>query len=144
MYQQITLIGNLGGDVEMKYTPSGAPVANFNLAVNKSWTGQDGKRNEKSTWFRITVWREQAEICANYIKKGSKVMVIGEVEEARPWTDKDGNARATIEVTAQTVKFLDGRPEGAPDSPPKAIPNPAYAKQTNRNAPVLTEDDIPF
>ncbi len=150
MYQSITLVGNLGGEVEMKYTPSGAPVANFNLAVNKSWTDAQGEKKEKTSWFRITVWRAQAEICANYIHKGSKVLVIGEVEEARPWTDKDGNNRATIEVTAQTVKFLDGRPEGATDSPPKAVSNPAYAKQRQSNQsvserqPELSDTDIPF
>lgn len=143
MYQQICLLGNLGSDVEMKYTSSGQPVANFNLAVNKSWTDGQGERKEKTTWFRISVWRAQAEICANYIHRGSKVMVIGEVEEARPWTDRDGNAKATIEVTAQTVKFLDGRAEGAADLPPKAIPNPAYAKQASRNE-TLRDEDIPF
>src|SRR5690348_11690183 len=109
MYQQIMLIGNLGNDPEMRYTPSGVPVASFSLAVNRTWTGQDGQRQDKTTWFRVTTWRKQAEIVSQYLTKGSKVMVIGEIEEARPYTDRDGNQRASLEVTAQTVKFLSGR-----------------------------------
>jgi single-strand DNA-binding protein len=108
MFQQLTLIGNLGTDVEMRFTPSGVPVASFTLAVNKAWTNQAGERQEKTTWFRITVWRKQAEVASQYLKKGRRVLVVGEVEEASAWTDRDGNPRATLEVTAQFVKFMDG------------------------------------
>lgn len=106
MYQQITLIGNLGNDPEMRYTGNGTPVASFSLAVNKRWTGQDGQAQDKTTWFRVTTWRKQAEIVSQYLAKGAKVMVVGEVEEAKAFTDRDGNNRASLEVTAQTVKFL--------------------------------------
>ena len=63
MYQQITLIGNLGRDPEMRYTPSGVAVTSFSVAVNRSWTGQDGQRQDKTTWFRVSAWRRQAETC---------------------------------------------------------------------------------
>jgi single-strand DNA-binding protein len=76
--------------------------------VNKAWTNQAGERQEKTTWFRITVWRKQAEVASQYLKKGRRVLVVGEVEEASAWTDRDGNPRATLEVTAQFVKFMDG------------------------------------
>jgi len=109
MYQQLMLIGNLGSDPEARYTPSGTMVASFSLAVNRKWTGQDGQKQDKTTWFRVTVWQKQAEIVSEYLKKGSKVMVIGEVEEARPWTDREGNNRASLEVTGHTIKFLDSR-----------------------------------
>ncbi|HSG61633.1 MAG TPA: single-stranded DNA-binding protein [Pseudomonadales bacterium] len=106
MYQQITLIGNLGTDPELRFTPSGVPVASFSLAVNRSWTGQDGQKQDKTTWFRISVWQKQAESVAQYLAKGRQVLVIGEMEDARAFTDKDGNQRASLEVRAQSVKFL--------------------------------------
>ena len=106
MYQQITLIGNLGTDPEMRYTPSGVPVASFSLAVNRSWTGQDGQRQDKTTWFRISVWNKQAEIVSQYLTKGRQVLVVGEMEDARAFTDRDGNLRASLEVRANSVRFL--------------------------------------
>lgn len=138
MYQSITLIGNLGNNPEMRYTPSGVPVASFSLAVNRQWTDGDGNKKDKTIWFRVTTWRKQAEIVSQYLTKGSKVMIVGEVEEARPYTDRDGNNRASLEVTAQTVKFLSSRgdaPDGAEDT-----------QQTpNTNASARDEDnDIPF
>lgn len=110
MYQQITLIGNLGQDPEMRYTPDGIPVTSFSLAVNKNYLDKDGKRIDKTLWFRITAWRKLAETASQYLTKGRQIMVVGEIEEARPWTDRDGNNRASLEVTAQTIKFLnDGK-----------------------------------
>lgn len=109
MYQDLTLVGNLGSEVEMRYTPGGVPVASFSLAVNRKWTDNDGQAKEKVTWFRVTCWKKQAEIVSEHLHKGSKVMVKGEIEEARPYTDRDGNARASLEVTAQRVIFLDSR-----------------------------------
>lgn len=115
MYQCITLIGNLGSDVEMRYTPSGVPVATFSLAVNKTWT-QDGERKDKTTWFRVTTWRKTAEIVNEHLKKGRRVLVVGELEDPRTWTDRDGNQRASLEVTAQTVKFLSSSGDGGEKS----------------------------
>lgn len=109
MYQQITLIGNLGNKPEMRYTPSGTSVVNFSLAVSRRWTGNDGQAQEKTIWFRITAWQRQAEVASQYLDKGRRVMVIGEVTEARSFTDRDGNQRASIEVSAQEIKFLDNR-----------------------------------
>lgn len=141
MYQQIMLIGNLGGEPELRYTPSGVPVAAFSLAVNRKWTDGEGQSHDKTTWFRITTWRKQAEIVSQYLTKGSRVMVIGEVEEARPYTDRDGNQRASIEVTAQTVKFLSGyRQEGPP--PPAGTVTDAPAAGTERR--MLSDIDVPF
>jgi single-strand DNA-binding protein len=107
MFQQITLVGNLGSEVEMRFTPSGVPVANFSLAVNKNWANAQGERQTKTTWFRITVWRKQAELAAQFLKKGRRVLVVGEVEEASVWTDREGTPRASLDVTAQFVKFMD-------------------------------------
>ena len=113
MYQQITLIGNLGNDPELRYTPSGVPVASFNLAVKKSWSDAEGGKQEKTTWFRVTAWRKLAEIAAQYLAKGKQVLIVGELEDARAFTDRDGNNRASLEVTAQTIKFLGAKDANA-------------------------------
>lgn len=109
MYQQLTLVGNLGNDPEMRYTPSGVPVTNFNVAVNRRWTGQDGQQQEKTIWFRVTAWRRLAETTSQYLTKGSQVLVIGELEEPEVWTDRDGNTRSSLKVTAMNIKFMSGR-----------------------------------
>ncbi len=111
MYQQITLVGNLGRDPEMRYTPSGVAVTNFSVATSRSWTGQDGQRQEKTVWFRVAAWRGLAETCNQYLTKGQRVLVTGEVEEPSTWTDQEGNTRASLEVTARTVRFLNTRAE---------------------------------
>lgn len=108
MYQKTILIGNLGQDPELRQTPSGDAVCSVNIAVNKARTSDDGQRNEKTTWFRVTFWRRNAENVAKFLKKGSRVLVEGEIEEARVFTDREGNSRASLELTATTVKFLSG------------------------------------
>lgn len=129
MYQQLILVGNLGNDPEMRYTPSGVQVTTFRLAVNKRWTDSDGQSQEKTTWFNLTAWRRLAEVANQYLHKGSKVMIVGEVEEARPWVDKEGNQQASIEVTIREFKMLDGR----------------SANGTNGSEAVATEEvDIPL
>lgn len=133
MYQQITLVGNLGNDPEMRYTPSGVPVASFSLAVNKSWVSEGGEKQDKTMWFRVTVWRKQAEIVSQYLTKGKQVLVIGEVEEARAFTDKAGNSRASLEVTASTVRFIGSKSDGGQGGQSQQEP-PAY----------VGEESIPF
>lgn len=142
MYQQLMLIGNLGSEAEMRYTPSGVPVSSFSLAVNKKWTGEDGQSHEKTTWFRITCWRKQAEIVAQYLTKGSRVMVIGEIEEAKPYTDRDGNMRASLEVTAQTVKFLSAKGEG--NGGEHGVSRSAKQSAPAPTEPPLRDEDVPF
>nr|AGC72350.1 single-stranded DNA-binding protein [uncultured bacterium A1Q1_fos_2004] len=136
-YQQITILGNLGNEPEMRYTPSGTPVTSFNVAVSRQWSTADGDRKEKTTWFRISAWGNQAQPCADYLAKGSRVLVVGEVEEARVYTDRDGNARASLEVKAQTVQFLDSRKDedNAPARP---------AHSTAKAVASVQDEDIPF
>ncbi len=93
MFQQITLVGNLGRDPEMRYTPSGVPVANFSVATSKRFQGQDGQWQEKTIWFRVTAWRKNAENVSQYLTKGSKVLIVGEIEEPRTYVDRDGNTQ---------------------------------------------------
>lgn len=147
MYQQIVLIGNLGNDPEMRYTPSGVPVASFNLAVNKTWTNAEGQRQDKTTWFRVTTWRKNAEIASQYLTKGRQVLVVGELEDARAYTDRDGNLRASLEVTAQTIKFLNRMGDSAnPDHGSGNYQQSGNNNNANNNHDSIqvSEEDIPF
>jgi single-strand DNA-binding protein len=117
MYHKIILVGNLGRDPEMRYTPSGSAVTNFSMATSEKWTSQDGQPQERTIWWRISVWGKAGEACKNFLKKGSKVFVEGRMNadsngNPRIWTKQDGSAGASFEVTALTVKFLSGRGDG--------------------------------
>ena len=117
MYQQITLIGNLGADPEMRYTQDGTPVTSFRIATNRRWRTQDGTTQEKTVWFRVSAWRRLAETCNQYLTKGQRVLVVGEMEEPSTWTDQEGNARASLEMQARNVQFLSPRDEAQGPAP---------------------------
>ncbi len=108
MYQKVVIVGYLGTDPEMRFTPSGIPVTSFRVAVNRRWTSGDGQLQEKTTWFRVTAWRKLAEQCNQYLSKGRLVLVEGDVDVSA-WLDSEGNPRATLELTARNVRFLGGR-----------------------------------
>ncbi|MBN2388453.1 MAG: single-stranded DNA-binding protein [Anaerolineales bacterium] len=117
MYHTIIIVGNLGRDPEMRYTPSGQAVTSFSVATNRQYTNNNGETIKETTWFRISAWGKQAETCNQYLKKGSKVLVEGRLTSdsatggPRLWTGQDGQARASYEVNAQTVRFLSSRGE---------------------------------
>ncbi len=111
MYNQVTLIGRLGNDPELRYTPTGIPVAAFRMVTNETWT-KDGQKQEKSTWFRVTLWKADAENVVKYVSKGDKVMVVGRVEAPNAYTNKNGEAAASNEVTCSTIKYLEGTKNG--------------------------------
>jgi single-strand DNA-binding protein len=111
MFHTIIIIGNLGIDPEMRYSPNGQAVTSFSLASNRTYKGNDGQQVKETTWFRITVWGNQAESCNQYLKKGSKVLVEGRLipddkGSPRVFQRKDGTYGASFEVNAQTVRFL--------------------------------------
>lgn len=111
---KVILIGNLGVDPEVRFTPSGQAVANFRIATNEAWTDKSGQKQERTEWHRIVVWGKMGEMCGEYLKKGRQVYVEGRLQ-TREWTDKEGKKNYTTEVVAQTVQFLGGggRGEGA-------------------------------
>ncbi|MGW8249146.1 MAG: single-stranded DNA-binding protein [Anaerolineales bacterium] len=117
MYHTIILVGNLGRDPEMRYTPSGQAVTNMNVATNRQYTASDGTQVKETTWFRVSAWGKQAEICNQYLRKGSKVLVEGRLvpDQAtggpRTYTRQDGTTGAAFEVNANTVRFLSSRGE---------------------------------
>jgi single-strand DNA-binding protein len=141
-YVNITLVGNVGRDPELRYTPSGVAVTDFSLATNRVWTDQQGNKQERPTWYRVTCWRRQAEVVAQYVKKGRQVMVIASQIEANAYTDKQGEARASLDVTADRVVFLQGSGDmtggGGGDVAGGDYP------QDNDFAPPNDMNDIPF
>ena len=106
-YQKTIIVGNLGGDPELRYMPNGTAVCNFSVAVNKSWTDAGGEKHKKTTWFRVTAWGRQAETSSQYLSKGSAVLVEGEIE-ASAYTNKSGEARASLELTARLSYHMTG------------------------------------
>ena len=136
-YQKLVLVGNLGRDPELRYTPSGQAVCNMNIATNRSYTKSDGEKVEETVWFRVTAWGAMAETCNTYLAKGRQVLVEGRLiadDNGNPKTFErnDGSPGASFEVNAQTVRFLGSNPNGG----------------ANGNAPavegIADEGEIPF
>lgn len=141
MYHRLVLVGNLGRDPEMRYTPNGTPVTSFSVATNRRYTLPDGQTKEETLWFRVSAWGKQAELCNQYLTKGRSVLVEGtlvgdENGSPRVWTGQDGKPRASFEVRAWTVRFLSRREEAAA---PSAGETPVPSVE-----PPQTEEEMPF
>jgi single-strand DNA-binding protein len=129
------LIGRLGADPEIRYTPSGAEVATFRIATSESWTNKSGEKEERTEWHRIVAWRGLAKICGEYLNKGKLVYVEGRLR-TRSWEDRDGNKRTTTEIEASDMKMLGGVGEASRKAKePEAESVPPAIKE---------EEDIPF
>jgi single-strand DNA-binding protein len=144
MYQKIIVIGNLGSDPEMRYMPDGTAVTNFSMATNRRWSdGRSGESKDETTWFRVSVWRKQAEAVNQYLSKGSRVLVEGRLRPdpqsggPRLWTAQDGTVRASFEITAESVQFLSGRGDDGGGSG-------EYEGSDYSGPGAQEEDDIPF
>jgi len=109
---KVILVGNLGADPELKYTPSNRPVCNLSVATNEVWKDKSGQKQEKTEWHRVNVWGEQAENCSKFLAKGRSVYVEGRLQ-TRSWDDKEGKKRYSTEVVAERVVFLGGPGPGA-------------------------------
>jgi len=128
------IVGHLGRDPEMRYTPDGTPVTNFSVASTRKWNNPDGTKGEETIWFRVTVWRRQAETAAQYLHKGSLVLVEGRLNPdknggPRVWTGQDGQPRASFEVTAETIRFIGGRGEAEPGTGAVADEEATYSSE---------------
>jgi len=141
MYHKLIIVGNVGKDPEMRYTPSGQAVTSFSVATNRQYTSSNGEQVKETIWFRVSTWGKQAEICNTYVKKGSKVLVEGRLTPdkvtggPRIWSKQDGTAAASYELTAENVRFLSSRQEMSDVSSPGSM-------DAGEMSP--TEDDIPF
>lgn len=113
---KVMLIGRLGHDPELRYTQSGSPVSNFNLATSEFYQDQQGNRQERTEWHRVVVFGRQAETVTNYLAKGRMVYVEGRLQ-TRKWQDQQGQDRYTTEIVAQNVQFLDSKGQGYEQAP---------------------------
>ncbi len=122
MYQQITIVGYLGSDPEMRYTPSGQAVTNFSVASSRKYTNNSGQQVDETTWFRVSVWGAQAETCNQYLSKGRPVLVVGRLRadpqtgNPRIFTRQDGSSGASFEINASSVRFLPSSRDTASDT----------------------------
>lgn len=143
---KVILLGRLGQDPELKYTPGGSPVCNFSMATTESWTDKAGQKQEKTEWHRIVVWGKLAELCNQYLSKGRQAFVEGRLQ-TRTWDDKDGNKRYTTEIQAATVQFIGGATtsnnniDTSNQAPAAATPAQEYQVANDAH---FAADDIPF
>ena len=119
---KVILIGNLGADPELRYTPGGQAVCDIRLATNESWTDKNGQKQERTEWHRVVMWGKPAEICKQYLTKGQKLYIEGRLQ-TRSWDDKEGNKRYSTEIIGTDFMFLGGggeRSAGAGGFEPRA------------------------
>jgi single-strand DNA-binding protein len=142
MYQHITIVGRLGRDPEMRYTPNGQAVTSFNVATDRQWTDANGQKTKETTWFRISVWGKQAETTNQYLKKGSMVLVEGRLTPdpktggPRIWKKQDGTEGASFEISATAVRFLSTRGETSSGG--------GEYSEEGAAVPASGDEDIPF
>jgi single-strand DNA-binding protein len=137
---KVIIVGNLGGDPEVRYTPSGSAVANFNVATSESWKDKNtGEKKERTEWHRIVVWGKLGELCGEYLSKGRQVYVEGRLQ-TRSYDDKDGVKRYMTEIIATDVQFLGSKESGGSRSGGGAPPRESIGGQ----GPPPSDDDIPF
>jgi single-strand DNA-binding protein len=134
------LIGNLGKDPEMRYTPSGLGIANFNIATSETWNNKEGVKETRTEWHRIVAFGKLAEICGEYLSKGKQVYIEGRIQ-TRDWEDKDGNKRYTTEIVANQMLMLGSRDAGDGARSQGGMGGGGYQ---GAPGPGPQDDDIPF
>jgi len=140
---KVILLGRIGQDPELKYTPNGNAVCNLSVATSESWNDKSGNKQERTEWNRIVVWDKLAELCGQYLSKGREVYIEGKLQ-TRSWDDKDGNKRYATEIIAHTAQFIGGQNENS--KPQQAKPQqqaPQNSPQPQVNAD-FASDSIPF
>ena len=139
MYHTLIIVGNVGKDPEMRFTPSGEKVTSFSVATSRKYTAGNGEQVQETIWFRISTWGKTAEVCNQYVKKGSKVLIEGRMIAdpatggPKIWQKQDGTSGASFELTVVEVEFLSSRED-----------NGESAAQVNEPAQLVPDDEIPF
>jgi single-strand DNA-binding protein len=133
---KVMIIGHLGRDPEMRYTPSGRPVTTFSVATSRSWNTSDGERRSDTEWFNVVSWGSLAEICKQYLSKGQQVYIEGRLQTRR-WEDDDGNKRTTVEIVAKEMIMLGDRKKKP------AKDEDEQEKELSENS-IEEEDEFPF
>lgn len=146
---KVILVGNLGRDAELRYTPGGAAVATLNMATTEVWNDKSGQKQEKTEWHRVVVWGKSAETLSEYLTKGKQIYVEGRLQ-TRQWDDKDGNKRYTTEIRGDRIVLLSGGGGGMGAARPQRAAAHAGGGGAEHMEPMgepiseLTDDDIPF
>ena len=134
---KVQIIGHLGKDPEMRYTPSGKPVTTFSVAVSRSWNSADGERHSETEWFNVVAWGNLAEICKQYLVKGHQVFVEGRLQTRR-WDDKEGQKHTSVEIVAYEMMMLGDRRDANNNHTQEADLSSA------ENGSSMAEDEFPF
>jgi len=148
-FNKIIVVGNLGRDPELRYTPQGDAVCDFSIATNEKKRDKGGELQNITTWFKVTLWGRQAENASKYLTKGSSVYIEGRLR-VEEWTDRDGKLRQSLEVNGTDMQFISGggRAEGAGSNPSSdndfSSANNSFNEESKSTAASPTDDDIPF
>jgi single-strand DNA-binding protein len=134
-FNKIIIVGYLGRDPELRYTPQGTPVCDFSVATTERRRDKSGEMQDVTTWFRVNLWGRLAELASQYLSKGRLVYIEGRLSQ-REWQDRDGNTRTSLEVHGTDLQFISPKPE----EPEQKAPEPMASAEE----PPITEDDIPF
>ena len=148
---KVILIGRLGKDPEIKYTPSGAPVAKFSLATDEVFKDRAGEQQRRTEWHNIVAWNKLAEICGEYLTKGKQIYIEGSIR-SRQWEDQSGNKRTAYDIVAREMKMLGSRADSERSSTAAtALPTPSATGAEDRESPAdppsspeITDEDLPF
>jgi len=140
---KVILVGNLGRDAELRYTPGGAAVATINMATTETWNDKSGQRQEKTEWHRVILWGKTAESLTEYLTKGKQIYVEGKLQ-TRQWDDKDGNKRYTTEIRGDRIVLLGGGGGGGGRQQTRSTSTSVGEDQMAEPVSELTDDDIPF
>ncbi len=132
---KVMIIGHLGKDPEMRYTPSGRPVTTFTVAVSRSWNSADGERHAETEWFNVVAWGNLAEICKQYLAKGQQVYIEGRLQTRR-WDDKEGQKHTSVEIVANEMMMLGDRRDAAHAGDEQSL--------AAEGEPAAPEDEFPF
>ena len=132
---KVMIIGHLGKDPEMRYTPSGRPVTTFTVAVSRSWNSADGERHAETEWFNVVAWGNLAEICKQYLNKGQQVYIEGRLQTRR-WDDKEGQKHTSVEIVANEMMMLGDRRDANHGADEQSVPAEGES--------VAPEDEFPF
>jgi len=138
---KVILVGNVGRDPELRYTQGGQPVASFSVATNERFKDRDGNWKDRTEWHRIVAWARLAEICGEYLRKGSQVYIEGRIQ-TRDWEDKEGNKRQTTEIVALGMQMLGRR--GGEAGPPMGDDSQARGGEDSLSQSPAADDEIPF
>ncbi len=134
---KVQIIGHLGKDPEMRYTPSGKPVTTYSVAVSRSWNSADGERHSETEWFNVVAWGNLAEICKQYLVKGQQVYIEGRLQ-TRHWDDKEGQKHTSVEIVANEMMMLGDRRDGNNNH------SQEVESASAESGPATTEDEFPF